>query len=64
MFAPMNLPQGTIYRSGAGAPGAKYWQQRADYGLRRTPQHAADALTGEQRTEDPHNPPGQARTRG
>src|SRR5690349_13490054 len=29
VFAPLNLPRGTEYRSGSGAPGPRYWQQKA-----------------------------------
>ena len=25
LFAPLNLPNGNIYRSGDGSPGPKYW---------------------------------------
>ena len=47
MFAPLNLPPGNEYRSGSGAPGPKYWQQRADYDLKATLDTAAKALHGE-----------------
>src|SRR6185437_13538767 len=47
MFAPLNLPPGNEYRSGSGAPGPRYWQQRADYELKATLDTAAKALHGE-----------------
>ena len=47
MFAPLNLPRGTEYRSGSGAPGPRYWEQRADYDLRGTLDTAAKTLHGE-----------------
>ncbi len=30
-FAPLDLPEPDEYRSATGAPGERYWQQRADY---------------------------------
>lgn len=30
-FYPMQYAQGDVYRTAAGRPGAKYWQNRADY---------------------------------
>lgn len=47
MFAPLNLPRGTEYRSGSGAPGPRYWEQRADYDLRGTLDTASKTLRGE-----------------
>jgi hypothetical protein len=47
MFAPLNLPPGNLFRSGSGAPGPRYWQQRADYDLKATLDTAAKALRGE-----------------
>src|SRR5689334_22880537 len=47
IFAPLNLPPGNLYRSGSGAPGPRYWQQRADYDLKATLDTAAKALRGE-----------------
>ena len=35
---------GNIYRSGSGAPGPKYWQNRADYDLKATLDTAAKTL--------------------
>ena len=47
MFAPLNLARGTEYRSGSGAPGPRYWQQKADYDLRGTLDTATKTLKGE-----------------
>jgi hypothetical protein len=46
LFAPLDLPVGNEYRSGSGAPGPKYWQQRADYDLHGTLDTASKTLTG------------------
>jgi hypothetical protein len=48
LFAPLNLAPGNIYRSGSGAPGPKYWQNRADYEIRSTLDTAAKSLKGEE----------------
>ncbi len=47
LFAPLNLPTGNVYRSGSGAPGPRYWEQRADYDIKATLDTAAKALSGE-----------------
>src|SRR3954467_1590688 len=47
MFAPLGLPLGTQYRSGSGAPGPRYWQQKADYDLHGTLDTAAKTIHGE-----------------
>jgi len=47
MFAPLNLPRGTEFRSGSGAPGPRYWEQRADYDLRGLLDTATKTLHGE-----------------
>ncbi len=57
MFAPLNLPIGTTYRSGSGAPGPKYWQQRADYDLHGTLDTAAKTLRGEMTLRYTNNSP-------
>src|SRR4051794_14882669 len=57
LFAPLNLPQGTIYRSGSGAPGPRYWQQKADYDLHGTLDTAAKALKGEMTLRYTNNSP-------
>ncbi|MBV9879806.1 MAG: M1 family metallopeptidase, partial [Gemmatirosa sp.] len=46
IFAPLNLAPGTLLRSGSGRPGARYWQNRADYDLHGTLDTAAKSLAG------------------
>ncbi|MCC7054849.1 MAG: M1 family metallopeptidase [Gemmatimonadaceae bacterium] len=36
IFAPLVLPTANEFRAGSGAPGAKYWQNRASYTIRTT----------------------------
>src|SRR5262245_6663427 len=47
IFAPLNLRAGTMFRSGSGMPGPRYWQQRASYDLRGTLDTGAKSLRGE-----------------
>lgn len=47
LFAPLNLSPGNMYRSGSGAPGPRYWEQRATYDLHGTLDTAAKSLKGE-----------------
>src|SRR5262245_1187707 len=47
IFAPLNLQPGTVFRSGSGMPGPKYWQQRASYDIRGTLDTATKSLRGE-----------------
>jgi hypothetical protein len=46
IFSPIPLPPPSPVRSADGAPGAGYWQQRADYTIRATLDTAAKRLTG------------------
>ena len=46
IFAPLNLPTATSVRTASGAPGAKYWQNRADYDLAATIDTATKSLRG------------------
>ena len=57
MFAPLDLPPGNTYRSGSGAPGPKYWQQRADYDLKATLDTATKSLRGEMTIRYTNNSP-------
>jgi hypothetical protein len=57
VFAPLNLPPGNLYRSGSGAPGPRYWQQRADYDLHGTLDTAKKSLTGEMTLRYTNNSP-------
>ena len=47
VFAPLVLPTPNAFRSGSGAPGARYWQNRADYTLAATLDTAAKTVKGE-----------------
>src|SRR3954463_14429906 len=57
MFAPLNLPPGNEFRSGSGAPGPRYWQQRADYDLKATLDPPGKALRGEMTIRYTNNSP-------
>ncbi|AHG88930.1 peptidase [Gemmatirosa kalamazoonensis] len=46
IFAPLDYTSSTLYRSGAGRPGPRYWQNRADYDLHGTLDTAAKSLAG------------------
>jgi len=47
-FAPLDMPQAVNrYRSGGGAPGPDYWQNRADYLIAATLDTRAKTLSGE-----------------
>jgi len=46
IFAPLALPAANEYRTGGGAPGHAYWQNRADYDIAATLDTASRSLTG------------------
>ena len=46
VFAPLSLPPGTEFRAASGAPGPRYWQNRADYDIRATLDTTTKTLTG------------------
>ena len=46
IFSPIPLPPPNEIRAADGAPGPKYWQQRADYSIKATLDTAAKRLTG------------------
>src|SRR5207237_486439 len=48
-FRPLALPPPTPTRSASGAPGPRYWQQRADYTLDATLDTATNILRGKGR---------------
>src|SRR5438128_500122 len=48
-FRALALPTPTTVRSSAGAPGPRYWKQRADYVTRATLDTGANVLTGSER---------------
>src|SRR6187399_2775888 len=41
-----SLPTPNEYRTASGAPGTKYWQQRADYDIKATLDEVNNKLTG------------------
>ena len=45
-FRPLDLPAPNDVRTGSGRPGAKYWQQRADYKITATLDPARNELRG------------------
>lgn len=50
LFAPLGLwPSPSELRTGSGAPGGRYWQNRADYTIRATLDTAAKTVRGEMR---------------
>ncbi len=46
VFAPLELPTPTTFRSASGEPGRAYWQQRADYDIQATLDTATQTLSG------------------
>ena len=57
MFAPIALPTPNQYRLGSGAPGPKYWQNRADYDLEATLDTSKTTLHGKLRLRYTNNSP-------
>jgi hypothetical protein len=57
MFAPLMLPPGNEFRSGSGAPGPKYWQNRADYDLKAALDTSSKTLSGSMRFKYTNNSP-------
>ena len=57
LFAPITLPAPNVYRLGSGAPGPKYWQNRADYDLQATLDTAKTTLHGTLRLRYTNNSP-------
>jgi hypothetical protein len=47
IFAPLVFPTPSATRAASGAPGARYWQNRADYDLKATLDTAAKSISGE-----------------
>lgn len=51
------LPTPNVYRTGSGAPGHQYWQQKADYSIEATLDEATHTLTGKERITYSNNSP-------
>src|ERR1019366_1395384 len=47
IFAPLVFPTPSATRAASGAPGARYWQNRADYDLKATLDTATKSVSGE-----------------
>jgi hypothetical protein len=48
-FRRLDLPAPNTIRTGTGAPGPDYWQQRVDYIIRAALDTVAQRVTGEER---------------
>ena len=57
IFSPIPLPPPNEIRAADGAPGPKYWQQRADYSIKATLDTAAKRLTGTEQIRYTNNSP-------
>ena len=57
IFAPLVLPTPNEFRAGSGAPGGRYWQNRADYTLRTTLDTAATSVKSEMTLRYTNNSP-------
>ena len=57
IFAPLILPTPNEFRAGSGAPGAHYWQNRADYAIRTTLDTAATSVKSEMTLRYTNNSP-------
>ena len=47
IFAPLVLPAANMVRAGSGAPGSRYWQNRADYDIAASLDTATKTLRGQ-----------------
>src|SRR5688500_17702795 len=56
-FRRLELPTPNTIRTGTGAPGPDYWQQRVDYVIRASLDTVAQRVTGEERITYSNNSP-------
>src|SRR6266581_2787022 len=56
-FRRLTLPTPNLIREGSGAPGPRYWQQRADYAIRASLDTATHAITGSETIRYANNSP-------
>src|SRR5687768_6447519 len=56
-FRRLELPAPNSIRTGSGAPGPDYWQQRVDYVIRASLDTVAQKVTGEERITYTNNSP-------
>ena len=57
VFHRLELPTPNTVRTGSGAPGSGYWQQRADYVIRATLDTTSRSVRGEERITYTNNSP-------
>ncbi len=57
IFAPLDLPAANAMRTGGGAPGAEYWQNRADYRITASLDTVAHRVTGSETIHYTNNSP-------
>ena len=57
VFAPLALPPGNQFRSGSGAPGPRYWQNRASYDIKASLDTTSKTLTGSLKLKYTNNSP-------
>ncbi len=57
VFRQLELPAPNSIRTGSGAPGPDYWQQRVDYVIRASLDTVAQKVTGEERITYTNNSP-------
>ena len=57
LFAPLPLPEASDVRTGVGAPGPAYWQQRADYDIRASIDTTEHRVTGSEVIRYTNNSP-------
>src|SRR2546430_16211494 len=56
-FRRLALPAPTLIREGSGAPGPRYWQQRADYTIRASLDTATHTIAGAETIRYTNNSP-------
>jgi hypothetical protein len=56
-FRPLDLPAPNAYRTGAGRPGPRYWQQRVDYRIAATLDTARRQIQGQETIRYTNNSP-------
>src|SRR5467141_4185045 len=56
-FRRLTLPTPNLIREGSGAPGPRYWQQRADYTIRATLDTATHTIAGSETLRYANNSP-------
>ncbi|WP_028567208.1 M1 family metallopeptidase [Salisaeta longa] len=56
-FEPVDMPSADVYRTGGGAPGPQYWQQRANYAIDVTLDPSEHRITGRQTIVYTNNSP-------